>query len=114
MEAQITPGTVRREEYGFLIGRVTFVADYPATPAAMMSILGNEPLIQSITSAGPVTEVRIQPELAETPSGFRWSSRRGPPLQVSSGTLCSAQIVTEHSTPITRVLPVMKDRLGVN
>jgi len=114
MEAQIAPGTVRREEYGFLIGKVTFVAAYPATPAAMMSILGNESLMQSIATAGPVTEVRIEPERADTPSGFHWSSRRGPPLQVSSGTLCSAQIVTEHATPITRVLPVVKEKLGLN
>ncbi len=59
MAAQISPGTVRREDYGFMTGNVAFVADYPATPVAMMSVLGNDPLVQSITAAGPVTEVRI-------------------------------------------------------
>jgi HlyD family secretion protein len=114
MEAQITPGTVRREEYGFMTGKVAFVAAYPATPAAMMSTLENEPLTHSITSAGPVTEVRLELEPADTPSGFKWSSRQGPPLAISSGTLCSAQIVTQHDKPITLVVPLMKEKLGLN
>jgi HlyD family secretion protein len=114
MEAQITPGTVRREEYGYMTGKVAFVAAYPATPAAMMSTLENEPLTQSITSAGPVTEVRLELEPAGTPSGFKWSSRQGPPLQISSGTLCSAQIVTKHDKPVTLVVPLMKEKVGLN
>jgi HlyD family secretion protein len=114
MEAQISPGTVRPEEYGFMTGRVAFVAAYPATPVAMMSVLGNESLIQSITAAGPVTEVHLELDPAGTPSGFKWSSRQGPPLQVSSGTLCSAQIVTEHARPITLVMPAVKAKLGLN
>jgi len=114
MEAQITPGTVRREEYGYMTGKVAFVAAYPATPAAMMSTLENEPLTHSIASAGPVTEVRLELEPAGTPSGFKWSSRQGPPMPISSGTLCSAQIVTQHDKPITLVFPLMKEKLGVN
>jgi HlyD family secretion protein len=114
MEAQITPGTVRREEYGYMTGKVAFVAAYPATPAAMMSTLENESLTRSITSAGPVTEVRLELEPAGTPSGFKWSSRQGPPLPISSGTLCSAQIVTQHDRPINLVMPLMKEKLGLN
>jgi HlyD family secretion protein len=57
--------------------------------------------------------VRIELDPADTPSGFKWSSRRGPPLEVSSGTLCAAQIVTEHDKPITLVLPIMKEKLGL-
>jgi HlyD family secretion protein len=114
MEAQISPGTVRREEHGYMIGKVAFVAAYPATQAAMMSILGNEALTQSITAAGPVTEVRLELEPAGTPSGFRWSSRQGPPLRISSGTLCSAQIVTAHEKPIALVVPAVKEKLGLN
>ena len=114
MDAQISPGTVRREEYGFMIGKVSFVAAYPATSAAMMSVLGNESLTQSVTASGPVTEVHLDLEPAGTPSGFKWSSRQGPPLPISSGTLCSAQIVTEHDKPITLVIPAVKEKIGLN
>lgn len=114
MEAQIAPGTVRREEYGFMRGRVKFVGAYPATPAAMMNVPGNESLMQSISAGGPVTEVHIEPEKAATPSGFLWSSRNGPPMRISSGTICTVQIVTGHTQPISKVLPAMKDQLGLN
>ncbi len=114
MAAQISPATVRREDYGFMAGNVAFVADYPATPVAMMSVLGNDPLVQSITAAGPVTEVRIDLDPAPTASGFKWSSREGPPQQISSGTLCSAQVVTTHDRPITFVVPMVKAKLGLN
>jgi HlyD family secretion protein len=114
MEAQISPGTVRREEYGYMNGKVSFVAAYPATPAAMMSTLENESLTHYIAAAGPVTEVRLELEPAATPSGFEWSSRQGPPSPISSGTLCSAQIVTEHEKPIALVLPFMKEKIGLN
>lgn len=114
MSVQISPGTVRREEFGYMTGRVSFVAAYPATPAAMLTILGNESLVQSITAAGPVTEVRVALDPANTPSGFRWSSRQGPPTLISSGTLCAAQIVTEHRKPIMLVLPILKEKAGLN
>jgi HlyD family secretion protein len=114
MPAQISPGTVRREEYGFMTGKVAFVADYPATPVAMMSVLGNDPLVQSINAAGPVTEVRIDLDPAPTASGFKWSSRAGPPSKISSGTLCSVQVVTSHDAPITLVVPMIKEKLGLN
>jgi HlyD family secretion protein len=113
MEAEISPGTVRREEYGFLQGHVTFVADYPATPASMMRNLENESLAQAL-STGPVTELRIDLERAPTPSGFRWSSLAGPPLTLSSGTLCSAMIVTRKQQPITLVLPAVRKMLGTS
>ncbi len=113
MEAQISPGTVRREEYGFMKGKVTFVADYPATPTAIMRVLGNESLSQSITAGGPVTEVRLDLQRAATPSEFQWSSGKGPKLEVTPGTLCTVQIVTHQERPITLVLPVLKDRLRI-
>jgi HlyD family secretion protein len=95
-------------------GIVSFVADYPATPASMMSTLENESLTHSISAAGPVTEVRIELPPADTPSGFQWSSRQGPPMPVSSGTLCTAQIVTLHEKPIALVVPFLKEKTGIN
>jgi HlyD family secretion protein len=113
MEAEISPGTVRREEYGYMKGKVLFVADYPATQASIMRRLENESLMQSLASSGPVTELRVVLEPADNPSGFRWSSRMGPPIRISSGTLCSAMIVTRRDRPIYLVLPGVKQNLGV-
>ena len=114
MEAQLSPSTVRREEYGYLRGEVTSVADYPATPAALMRNFQNEPLVASLTGAGPVTEVhvRLLPDPG-TPSGYRWSSPLGPRIKLSSGTLISARVVTRRQRPVDLVVPSVKDMLGL-
>jgi HlyD family secretion protein len=115
LEVQISPSTVRREEYGYLRGEVTSVADYPATPAALMRNFQNEPLVAALTSGGPVTELRVR-LLADpaTASGYRWSSPLGPHMKLSSGTFVSAQIVTRRQKPINLVLPSVKEMLGMS
>jgi HlyD family secretion protein len=114
MEAEISPSTVRREEYGFIRGRVLFVSDYPATEAALMRLLENAPLVRSLESGGPVTEIRVEMESdARTPSGFRWSSPQGAPVKLSGGTLCLGEIVTRKQKPISLVFPFVKESLGI-
>jgi len=51
---------------------------------------------------------------ADTPSGFRWSSSRGPDTIIGPGTLCSAQIVTRKQKPITLVFPFLKKLMGLH
>jgi HlyD family secretion protein len=115
LEVQISPSSVRREEFGYLKGEVTSVADYPATPAALMRNFQNEPLVGSLTSGGPVTElhVRLLTDNA-TPSGYRWSSPLGPRMKLSSGTLVSAQVVTRRQHPINLVIPSVREMLGLS
>jgi HlyD family secretion protein len=115
MEAQVSPSTVRREEYGYLRAQVTSIADYPATPAALMRNFQNESLVTALTGSGPVTEVHVQ-LIADpaTGSGYKWSSPLGPPVKLSSGTLCSVQIVTRRQRPVTLILPSVKEMLGLS
>jgi HlyD family secretion protein len=114
MDAEISPSTAKREEFGFIRGKVTYVADYPATAAGMMTLLENDSLVASLRGRGTVTEVDVAMERStDTPSGFRWSSSRGPETQVTPGTLCSAQIVTRSQKPITLVFPFLKKLMGV-
>ena len=95
-------------------GKVTFVAHYPATTAGMMTLLENDALVASLGRSGMVTEVDIALERSsDTPSGFRWSSSRGPETQVTAGTLCSAQIITRSQKPISLVFPFLKKLMGV-
>jgi hypothetical protein len=115
MEAQVSPTTVRREEYGFLRGKVVSVADYPATPAAMMRNFQNETLVKALLGEGPITEllVNLQPD-PKSASGFLWSSPLGPPVTLTSGTLCGAQIVTRQEKPVNLVIPYVRQKLGVS
>jgi HlyD family secretion protein len=115
MAVQISPSTVKREEYGYLRGRIVFVADYPATTAALMRNFENESLVSSLTRRGPVNELRVQIEPdPQSPSGFRWSSPIGPPVTLSSGTLCVGTVVTRQQAPITLLFPSIRAKLGLS
>jgi HlyD family secretion protein len=114
MEAQVSPSLVKREEYGFIRGTVTYVAEFPASAAAMMRNFENQTLVDALLKAGPVTEVHLT--LAPDPgtySGFKWSSGKGPAIKLSSGTICTALVVTRQQPPVTLLLPYLKEKLGV-
>jgi len=114
LEVQVSPLNIKREEYGFLKGEVTFIADYPATPEALMRNFENQTLVEALTRAGPVTEVRaLLRRDTSTFSGFQWSTSEGPQIKISSGTICMVQIVTRRQMPATLVFPYLKKKLGV-
>jgi HlyD family secretion protein len=114
MEVQVSPSSIKREEYGFMKGQVVYVSDYPATPAALMRNFENESLAKALSSSGPITEVRVSLNGdPSTPSGFQWSASKGPPIIITSGTICGVQIVTQRQQPISLVFPYIKKKLGV-
>lgn len=109
MEAQVSPAMVNKEEYGFMMGRVVSVAEYPATTQSMMQTLGNENLIALLTGQGAPLKVQIDliPD-KNTVSGYKWSSPEGPPLVIPSGTLIQCSVVVAREKPIGKVVPILK------
>ena len=111
MEIQISPSTVRREEYGYLLGKVTYVSDFPATPAGMRRVLKNDQLVTTLS--GEDAPYEIHADLIPDPddrnaSRYRWSSSQGPPIRIQSGTLANASVVVERRRPIFMVLPPLR------
>jgi HlyD family secretion protein len=114
MTAQMSPEGIAWEEYGYLLGTVERVDQGPANPEAMNRLLRNQNLITQFTAVGGVYEVRVKLQLDNhTPSGFKWTSRQGPPLQFGSGTLMRVQIPVVEKRPITLVIPTVRRWLGV-
>ena len=112
-QVQIIPATVNVEEYGYLQGRVVFVAVLPSTPESMAAVLQNDFLVQQFSAGGPT--LRVQARLIEepaNPSGYAWSSSKGPDMEISTGTACSARIVLSEDPPITYAFPALKRFLG--
>ncbi len=113
MPVQISPVTVKKEEYGFLLGRVEDVADFPSTAEGMRHILGTDELVQlfmSESAEGAPIQVRVTLEPApDAPSGYIWTSAQaasaGPPFKLTSGTLCSARIIVSQRRPINLLRP---------
>jgi HlyD family secretion protein len=112
LEARIAPSFVRVEDFGFLLGKVVSVSTLPATPEEIQRIVANDALARQYIDLNPF-QVVIDPIPAETPSGFRWTSSTGPPLEVGSGTDCTIQVVVETRKPISYVIPTVKKTLGL-
>lgn len=113
MEAQISPTIVNKEEYGYMRGRVTSVADYPATSYSMMQTLGNENLVTYLVGQGASVEVRVDlvPD-GGTVSGYKWSSPDGPPITIAGGTLVQGSVVIDREKPIGKVIPFLRTQTG--
>ena len=113
MAVRLSPSTVKREEFGAILGRVTWAAEYPSTSRGMIRLLGNEALAQKLMAEGPPIQVNVALEKdPSTPSGFRWSSSRGPSLRISSGTLATGDVVVRAEAPINLVIPKVREKLG--
>jgi HlyD family secretion protein len=114
MAVQVSPSVAKREEFGYMQGQVTFVADYPATAAALMRQFQNESLVSSLINMGPISEIRARLELDPNSfSGFRWSSSKGPAVRITSGTISEVHVVTRVQSPITLLLPWLKHGAGL-
>lgn len=114
MTARISPSTVKREEYGYMLGEVTWVSEFPATRRGMLRLLANEALVDSLVQEGPPIQVEVA--LAKdpsTPTGYRWSSSTGPSLTISSGTLAQGSVIVERQRPINLVIPRIRKELGI-
>lgn len=109
MRVQITPDTVKREEYGGIDGRVYAVSEYPVTVEGVTNIVNNPSLAEDLYGGKRTMEVfiRLLPD-ARTASGYRWTSSRGPHIRVSVGTTSSVRITVEEKPPITFLLPVLR------
>jgi HlyD family secretion protein len=115
MTAHISPSTVRPEEYGFILGDVVKVSEFPLTPDAVLHILHNRTLAEEL--AGRTSPIQVTVTLSEDAaavSGFKWTSTGGPPAQVHSGTLCNGSVQVETKRPISYVIPIMKKTVGIS
>jgi HlyD family secretion protein len=109
MDVQIAPNTVKKEEFGYLMGKVTYVSDFPVTPQGMARVLKNEHLVTALSGDDAPYEIHVDllPD-GDNVSTYRWTSSEGPPLRIQSGTMASAGVVVERRRPILMVIPQLR------
>jgi HlyD family secretion protein len=114
MRVRVSPSTVKREEYGSMLGKVVWAAEFPSTQKGMTRVLGNEALVAKLMEEGPPIQVNVALDRdASTPTGYRWSSSTGPSLSISSGTLANGAVVVREERPIRLILPKVREKLGL-
>ena len=114
MKVQVTPDSVKREEFGGIAGRVIAVSDYPVSLEGIANIVNNDAMARDLISGDRIIEAFIDlEEDPRTSSGFRWTSSKGPDLRIAAGTTNSARVAVEERAPITYVLPFLKSFTGL-
>lgn len=106
MRAEVWPASVRKEEFGFLTGRVVSAAKFPITRQELADRLQDDDLARELTTGPPKLQILVELTAdPATPSGYKWSSGAGPPLQLFSGTPCQGRIIVAEHRPIHFVIP---------
>ena len=113
MPARVSPNTVRHVEYGYMIGIVESISEFPASVDSMAAVLQNQELAEVFSSSGTPYSGRIAltPD-ATTTSGFAWTSAKGAEVEITAGTVARVEIEVERQPPITLVIPLIKEGLG--
>jgi len=113
MDVQITPDTVKRAQFGGILGKVTSVSAFPVTKQGAASLIGNTEVAESLIPQGGA--VAVFAELQQNPStfsGYQWSASKGPQLKITPGTTIATRITVEQRPPITFVLPLLRSASG--
>jgi HlyD family secretion protein len=115
MQVRLEPSTVKREEFGTMIGTIVSVSDFPMTPQGMAAVLHNDTLVTRFTHDGAPYAATVSLEQdASTISGYRWAVGKGPPIHLTSGTLTRAEITTRQQRPLDLVIPLIKHYTGID
>jgi biotin carboxyl carrier protein len=106
MAVQINPDNARPEEYGNMKGVVSRIAQYPSSVDDLKRKFGIDQLVAMLVAAGPPVQVSVElQEDKSTPSGYAWTTGKGPSFEIRSGTLCQGAVIIGEQRPIQLVTP---------
>jgi HlyD family secretion protein len=120
-DVEVVPATIKREEHGFIRGRVVALSELPATRLAMGAALEHPDLVDAFLKRyAPGVVLRVQVELPKEPgpahadrrNPFLWSSSSGRRQPLKTGTMCQASIVVDRRRLISLILPWMWKQAG--
>jgi HlyD family secretion protein len=99
--------TVNEKEYGSILSRVKEVSQYAISEKAILNEFHNADLAKFLSNQQPVTQVIAEPiPDPNDPSKFEWTSRKGPPIDLSTGVVGTVEVTTESVHPIYYLIPV--------
>lgn len=110
MPVQVEPITVNPQEYGSMFARVKEVSPFAVSEAELLNDLRNKQLVAYLIQGAPaVAFLSVDPILdPSTSSGFKWTSGKGPPFDIPSGTLVNIKVVVDEQPPISYLIPLWR------
>ena len=100
-QVQVTPANMERENWGYALGKVVGIEQYPTTRQEIVGRVKLDPLAAFVQDGQAVYEVRVV--LDEKDGALVWSRTKSRDVVVGNGALCNIQIITSRK-PVWRVL----------
>lgn len=109
MPAKVFPKHFNTLEFGGVVGRVTYVSELPINPPSIESTVENQKLVDKFIQQGPVFKVKIALiHSSNTPSGYLWTTSKGPHERLSIGSIASVGITVKKQHPLAIIIPIVE------
>jgi HlyD family secretion protein len=89
------------------------VSPFAVTTEAVTNVVGNAEVAQTLSGGG--SKIEVFAELAadgSSPTGFGWTSGKGPDVKVTAGTTGGVRATIEYRRPITFIIPILRHWSG--
>ena len=106
----IEPSNVNPKEYGAIIGKIESIYPYPVSEEELMQSVGNKQIVSFLLKEGDAqTQITIIPIAnPKTKSGYKWTSGKGPPYEIPTGTISKIRVIVEEQPPISYLIPLWR------
>ncbi len=115
MRAYVYPSNVDRQEYGHIEAIVESIEGHVSSKEDLELEIASETVVDDFMKEGAVVEVRCK--MLKDPSsksGYSWSTKKGRNIELVTGTVISATIITEEKRPIDLLIPYLKNKFDFN
>lgn len=101
MQVSLYPDFADKNTYGNMMGTVASISTYPVTENYMFDVLGSQELAQGFMKNSACFEVAVSLVTSEeTPTGYLWTTSKGPSSEIGNLSLCQASVVQGEVRPI--------------
>ncbi len=99
--------TVNQNEYGVVLSRVIEVSNFAVSQTAILNEIQNADLFRLLSAQQPVIKVIAEPIFyPNDPSTFAWTSKKGPPIELTQGLVGKVSVTVEKIHPIYYLVPL--------
>jgi HlyD family secretion protein len=118
---RVTPTTTKPQRHGGIQGTITSISSLPVSHDSLKLRIGDEATVKNVSqhqssngSSSPLIEVTTSLKKdSSTISGYDWGGGNGPDLQLTSGTTTNVSVIVEERSPISYVIPILRDLSGI-
>ena len=110
--AQVRLSNVDYKRYGDLLAHVVDVWKFPVSSHELFKVVGNQNIVNFLTQQGgeAAVQVVLRPvRNLNTPTGYAWTSEKGLPEPLESGSIGNVKVAISTRRPIEFVFPMFRD-----